>query len=236
MARAASAARFRCSWRAPELRWWRTTPQRLGRRSPAQPGGAGASRDRGAARRPDAGERGRGGCGANACFDRKSAVSRPLRRDRRAPTLRTAHGQALGLDDGLERACVLRSREPDELAVRRGLCDRSRVFGRRRARRPGLFGRGSFEGRAGSAGPPSGGGAGAARHSRQHPPPGSVRPGWAALPGKDERLADTVRRTPLGRTVSVDEIAQAAQFLCSRASNGIIGHTLVVDGGARIVD
>jgi enoyl-[acyl-carrier-protein] reductase (NADH) len=45
-----------------------------------------------------------------------------------------------------------------------------------------------------------------------------------------------VRRTPLGRTVSVDEIAQAAQFLCSRASNGIIGHTLVVDGGARIVD
>ena len=59
---------------------------------------------------------------------------------------------------------------------------------------------------------------------------------WAALPGKDERLAETVRRTPLGRTVSVEEVAQAAQFLCSRASNGIVGHTLVVDGGARIVD
>lgn len=67
--------------------------------------------------------------------------------------------------------------------------------------------------------------------------PGSVETdAWAAFPGKDERLAETVRRTPLGRTVNVEEIAQAAQFLCSRASNGIIGHTLVVDGGARIVD
>jgi NAD(P)-dependent dehydrogenase (short-subunit alcohol dehydrogenase family) len=67
--------------------------------------------------------------------------------------------------------------------------------------------------------------------------PGSVETdAWAALPGKDERLADTVHRTPLGRTVSVDEVAKAAQFLCSRASTGIIGHTLVIDGGARIVD
>ena len=67
--------------------------------------------------------------------------------------------------------------------------------------------------------------------------PGSVETdAWAALPGKDERLAETARRTPLQRTVSLEEIGQAAQFLCSRASNGIIGHTLVVDGGARIVD
>ena len=67
--------------------------------------------------------------------------------------------------------------------------------------------------------------------------PGSVETdAWASFPGKDERLAETVRRTPLRRTVSLDEIAQAAHFLCSRASSGIIGHTLVVDGGARIVD
>jgi enoyl-[acyl-carrier protein] reductase III len=67
--------------------------------------------------------------------------------------------------------------------------------------------------------------------------PGSVETeAWAALPGKEERLADAVRRTPLGRTVNAEEVAQAAQFLCSRASNGVIGHTLVVDGGARIVD
>ena len=67
--------------------------------------------------------------------------------------------------------------------------------------------------------------------------PGSVETdAWVALPGKDERLAEAVRRTPLGRTVGLEEIARAAQFLCSRASNGIVGHTLVVDGGARIVE
>jgi enoyl-[acyl-carrier protein] reductase III len=67
--------------------------------------------------------------------------------------------------------------------------------------------------------------------------PGSIETdAWAAFPHKDERLAEIVRRTPLGRTVSVEEVAYAAQFLCSRASSGIIGHTLVIDGGARIVD
>lgn len=67
--------------------------------------------------------------------------------------------------------------------------------------------------------------------------PGSVETdAWASFPDKDERLAETVRRTPLRRTVTLDEIALAAHFLCSRASSGIIGHTLVIDGGARIVD
>ena len=67
--------------------------------------------------------------------------------------------------------------------------------------------------------------------------PGSVETdAWAAFPDKDERLAEAVRRTPLRRTVRLEEVAQAAQFLCSRASSGVIGHTLVVDGGARIVD
>ena len=67
--------------------------------------------------------------------------------------------------------------------------------------------------------------------------PGSIETdAWAAFPDKEERLAEAIRRSPLGRTVSLDEVAQAAQFLCSRASGGIIGHTLVVDGGARILD
>jgi enoyl-[acyl-carrier protein] reductase III len=67
--------------------------------------------------------------------------------------------------------------------------------------------------------------------------PGSVETdAWAAFPDKDQRLAEAARRTPLRRTVSLEEIAQAAQFLCSRASSGIIGQTLVVDGGVRIVD
>lgn len=67
--------------------------------------------------------------------------------------------------------------------------------------------------------------------------PGSVATdAWDAFPNKDQRLAEAVRRTPQGRLVSVDDVAHAAQFLCSPASRGIVGHTMVVDGGARIVD
>lgn len=67
--------------------------------------------------------------------------------------------------------------------------------------------------------------------------PGSVAThAWDAFPDKEERLADALRRSPIGRLVSVDEVASAAQFLCSRASRGVVGHTLVVDGGTRIVE
>lgn len=51
----------------------------------------------------------------------------------------------------------------------------------------------------------------------------------------DRRLEETVRRTPVGRLVDVQEVAAAAQFLCSDAASGIVGHTLVVDGGCRIL-
>lgn len=67
--------------------------------------------------------------------------------------------------------------------------------------------------------------------------PGSVMTeAWESFPNKEERLAEAARRTPLGRMVSLDEVANAAQFLCSPASRGLVGHTLVIDGGARIVD
>ena len=67
--------------------------------------------------------------------------------------------------------------------------------------------------------------------------PGSVETeAWAALPGKDERLGGTQRRTPLGRLVSLDEVAQAAHFLVSPASGGVVGHRLVVDGAHAIVE
>jgi len=67
--------------------------------------------------------------------------------------------------------------------------------------------------------------------------PGSVATeAWDAFPDKEQRLADAARRTPIGRTVTLEEVACAAQFLCSAAARGIVGHTLVVDGGARIVD
>lgn len=66
--------------------------------------------------------------------------------------------------------------------------------------------------------------------------PGSViTEAWDAFPEKEARIEEAVRRTPRGRLTSPDEVARAAQFLCSEASAGIVGHTLVVDGGSRIV-
>jgi len=58
---------------------------------------------------------------------------------------------------------------------------------------------------------------------------------WKAIPNSEARLAETIRRTPAGRLVTAEEIAYAAQFLCSNAATGIIGHTLVLDGGAGIM-
>ena len=64
--------------------------------------------------------------------------------------------------------------------------------------------------------------------------PGSVETdAWDAFPDKERRLAEAIARSPLGRLVTLDEVAHAAQFLCSPASTGMIGHTLVIDGGTR---
>ncbi len=67
--------------------------------------------------------------------------------------------------------------------------------------------------------------------------PGSVvTDAWDALPEKEKRLDETIRRTPSGRLVTLEEIAYTAQFLCSDAASGVIGHTMVVDGGAAIME
>jgi len=58
---------------------------------------------------------------------------------------------------------------------------------------------------------------------------------WKAIPDSSERIAETMRRTPTGRLVTVEEIASSAQFLCSGAATGVIGQTFVVDGGIGIV-
>ena len=58
---------------------------------------------------------------------------------------------------------------------------------------------------------------------------------WKAMPNSDARIAETIVRTPAGRLVTAEEVACAAQFLSSGASSGMIGHTLVLDGGASIM-
>ncbi len=66
--------------------------------------------------------------------------------------------------------------------------------------------------------------------------PGTVvTDAWSVLPDRDQRLAEAARRSPTGRLVTLEEVATAAQFLCSDAAGGVNGHTLVVDGGTRIV-
>jgi enoyl-[acyl-carrier protein] reductase III len=58
---------------------------------------------------------------------------------------------------------------------------------------------------------------------------------WKAMPNSETRIAETIRRTPAGRLVTAEEVAYGAQFLCSEAATGIVGHTLVIDGGTGIV-
>ena len=66
--------------------------------------------------------------------------------------------------------------------------------------------------------------------------PGTVlTESWEAFPRKEERLEEARQRSPLKRLTLPEEVASAAHFLCCEASQGIIGHTLVVDGGKRIV-
>jgi NAD(P)-dependent dehydrogenase (short-subunit alcohol dehydrogenase family) len=68
-----------------------------------------------------------------------------------------------------------------------------------------------------------------------------LRPGavsteaWKAIPDGEARLTEAARRSPLGRLITVHEVALCAQFLCSAAASGINGQTVVLDGGASIV-
>jgi enoyl-[acyl-carrier protein] reductase III len=66
--------------------------------------------------------------------------------------------------------------------------------------------------------------------------PGTVATdAWKVMPDSEQRLAEAAQRSPGGRLTTLEEVAWAAQFLCSDASSGIVGHALVVDGGTSIV-
>jgi enoyl-[acyl-carrier protein] reductase III len=51
------------------------------------------------------------------------------------------------------------------------------------------------------------------------------------FPNKDRMLEMGLKRTPAGRMVKPDDIADAVAFLCSPQAEMIRGHVLVVDGG-----
>ena len=67
--------------------------------------------------------------------------------------------------------------------------------------------------------------------------PGSViTEAWKSMPDSEKRIAESIHRTPMGRLVTLEEVASAALFLCTDAASGITGQKLVVDGGISIVE
>jgi enoyl-[acyl-carrier protein] reductase I len=51
----------------------------------------------------------------------------------------------------------------------------------------------------------------------------------------DQLMRDAVQKSPLGRSVRLDEIASLCTFLCSDAASGMTGQTIYVDGGCHAV-
>ena len=51
----------------------------------------------------------------------------------------------------------------------------------------------------------------------------------------DGLLSHELAKSPLGRLVTLDEIARLSAFLCSEASSGMTGQTIFVDAGSHIV-
>jgi enoyl-[acyl-carrier protein] reductase III len=66
--------------------------------------------------------------------------------------------------------------------------------------------------------------------------PGSVlTDSWKVFDDWEERIEKVKSKIPGNELVALEEIASVALFLCSDASKGINGHSLVVDRGERIV-
>jgi enoyl-[acyl-carrier protein] reductase I len=52
----------------------------------------------------------------------------------------------------------------------------------------------------------------------------------------DELMQHNIQKAPLGRLVSLDEIANLSTFLCTDAASGMTGQTIYVDAGSHAVD
>lgn len=55
------------------------------------------------------------------------------------------------------------------------------------------------------------------------------------FPNRDEILENALRRTPLGRLTTPDDVADVALFLCSNLANMVQGQVITVDGGYAIM-
>ena len=55
------------------------------------------------------------------------------------------------------------------------------------------------------------------------------------FPNREQMLESARVRTPAGRMVEADDVADAVAFLCSPAAEMVRGHTLVVDGGYSLL-
>ncbi|MCP4723758.1 MAG: SDR family oxidoreductase, partial [bacterium] len=51
------------------------------------------------------------------------------------------------------------------------------------------------------------------------------------FPNKDEMIRSTLEKTPIGRLVTPEDIAELAVFLCSEKSKMITGEVINIDGG-----
>ncbi|HWB60132.1 MAG TPA: SDR family oxidoreductase [Chthoniobacteraceae bacterium] len=51
------------------------------------------------------------------------------------------------------------------------------------------------------------------------------------FPNREELLAESARRTPMGALLTTEQVADAVYLLCLPEASMITGHTLVVDGG-----
>jgi len=51
----------------------------------------------------------------------------------------------------------------------------------------------------------------------------------------DELLENAIKKSPLGRSVTIEEVANLTIFLCDDLSSGMTGQTIFVDGGCHAV-
>jgi len=54
------------------------------------------------------------------------------------------------------------------------------------------------------------------------------------FPNREQLLAESAKRTPLGASLSTEQVADAVYLLCLPEAAMITGHTLIVDGGYSI--